>query len=86
MNLIEKYLAYIRNIRRYSETTVRNYADVLEKYCELIHHGENVSDKDLVASLNVSEIRSYEVRVLEKGLTPRTVNLHLSALSGFCRF
>ena len=86
MNLIEKYLAYIRNIRRYSERTVRNYADVLKMFCELIHHSEEVSDKELAASMNVSEIRSYEVRLLEKGLSPKTVNLHLSALSGFCRY
>ena len=86
MNLIEKYLAYVRDIRRYSEKTVRNYADVLKTFCEVIHHGQDVTDKELVASMNISEIRSYEVRLLEMGLSPKTVNLHLSALSGFCRY
>ena len=86
MNLIEKYLAYVRNIRRYSEKTVRNYADVLKTFCEVIHGDEQVADKELAASMNVSEIRSYEVKLLERGLSPKTVNLHLSALSGFCRY
>ena len=86
MNLIEKYLVYIRDIRRYSEATVRNYEDVLSKFCKVIHGDSEVADKELVASMNVSELRTYEVRLLESGLSPKTVNLHLSALSGFCRF
>ena len=86
MSLTEKYLAYIRDIRRYSEKTVRNYEGVLKTFCEEIHGCTEVSDKELAASMNVSEIRSYEVRLLEKGLSPKTVNLHMSALSGFCRF
>ena len=37
--------------------------------------------------LMVQTIRSYEVYLLdEKGESPKTVNLHLSVLSGFCRF
>ena len=86
MNLIEKYLAYIRDIRRYSERTVRNYGDVLKTFCDVIHHDDVVSDEELTASMNVSELRTYEVKLLERGLSPKTVNLHMSALSGFCRF
>ena len=86
MNLIEKYLAYIRDIRRYSERTLRNYGDVLKTFCEVIHGDGGVSDEELAASMNVSELRTYEVKLLEKGLSPKTVNLHMSALSGFCRF
>ena len=86
MNLIEKYLVYIRDIRRYSERTVRNYGDVLKTFCDVIHHDDVVSDEELAASMNVSELRTYEVKLLERGLSPKTVNLHMSALSGFCRF
>ena len=86
MNLIEKYLAYIRDIRRYSERTLRNYGDVLKTFCEVIHGDGGVSDEELAASMNVSELRTYEVKLLERGLSPKTVNLHMSALSGFCRF
>ena len=86
MNLIEKYLAYIRDIRRYSERTVRNYGDVLKTFCDVIHHDDVVSDEELAASMNVSELRTYEVKLLERGLSPKTVNMHMSALSGFCRF
>jgi len=37
--------------------------------------------------MDVQTIRSYEVFLMEeRGMNPRTVNLHLSVLSGFCRF
>ena len=44
--------------------------------------GEKVTDY-----LTSSFIRRYEVFLIEdKGLDPRTVSLHLSVLSGFCRY
>ena len=86
MSLIEKYLVYISDIRRYSERTVRIYEDVLRNYLLLIHKGEEVSDEVLTESLNRSEIRQYEVMLLDSGLSSRTVSLHLSALSSFCRY
>ena len=86
MTLIDKYIGYIRDIRRYSERTVSIYKEVLDNYVRLIHNAQNVSDEELVASLNKSEIRLYEVRLLDEGLSSRTVNLHLSALSSFCRY
>ena len=86
MKLHDKYISYIRNVRRYSERTVDIYDDVISMYCEIIHGRQDVSDDALAASMNVSEIRTYEVRLLEKGFAAKTVNLHLSALSGFCRY
>ncbi|MBR4977657.1 MAG: tyrosine-type recombinase/integrase [Bacteroidales bacterium] len=85
---INSYITYVRDVRRYSERTVRIYSDVLKKYVEHVSSGSTgFSDNDLIASLNISEIRSYEVYLMEGcKMTSRTVNLHLSALSGFCRF
>ena len=85
-DIIGKYISYVRDVRRYSPRTICNYHDVLKRFCEVVHHGENVSDEEIVASLNVSEIRTYEVALLDSGLSSGTVNLHMSALSGFCRF
>ncbi len=87
MNIIEKYIHYIRDIRRYSPRTVEIYDGAILNYVHLIHDGkEAVSDEELVKSMNRSEIRQYEVMLLEEGISARTVGLHLSALSGFCRF
>ena len=45
------------------------------------------SDEVLLSALNPSEIRGYEVHLLDvEKVTSRSVNLHLSVLSGFCRF
>ena len=86
MSFITKYIAYIRDIRRYSPRTVSIYGDVLKNYIRIIHSDEAVDDDTLLASLNRSEIRQYEVALMEEGLSARTVGLHLSALSSFCRY
>ncbi len=86
MTLTEKYIHYLRDIRRYSSRTVDIYREAVDEYVKLSLGSDEISDEEVVASLNTSEIRRYEARQLENGLSPRTVNLHLSALSGFCRF
>ncbi|MBQ8838940.1 MAG: tyrosine-type recombinase/integrase [Bacteroidales bacterium] len=89
MQIIDKYIAYIRDVRRYSVRTVEIYGSVLKKYI-LLTFGDDVnpSDSDIVEALNPSEIRSYEVAMLD-GKHPhsaKTVALHMSALSSFCRY
>ncbi len=86
MNIIEKYISYIRDVRRYSPRTVEIYSRALENYVHVIHGLEDVDDDELVRSMNPSEIRLYEVILMEEGISAGTVSLHLSALSGFCRF
>ena len=86
LQITDGYISYIRDVRRYSGRTVCLYSDVLRKYVERVSKGSTIFDDDaLVESLNISEIRSYEVYLMEVcNMVPRTVNLHLSALSGFC--
>ncbi|MBQ2112751.1 MAG: site-specific integrase, partial [Bacteroidales bacterium] len=86
MTLIDKYIGYIGGVRRYSARTVSIYGDVLHNYVRVVHNDEDVSDAELVSSLNRSEIRQYEATLLESGLAASTIGLHLSALSGFCRY
>lgn len=84
MGLIEDYLSYIKDIRRYSARTQAIYSDALEKFAEFCGAG---SDESLLESLDRQTIRSYEVFLMDsKGDSPRTVRLHLSVLSGFCRY
>ena len=85
--IIDRYISYVRNIKRYSPRTVQIYEDVVRRYAETVFGTADVSDSQLVDSLNPSEIRSYEVTLLDKEkMNARSVRLHLSALSGFCRF
>lgn len=81
MDLIESYISYISRQRRYSERTSDIYESVLRGY-ESFFEGE-----DLLEMLTHNSIRSYQIHLLDEGeMSPRTVNLHLSVLSGFCRY
>ena len=72
--MIDKYIAYLRDVRRYSPRTQTLYREALEGFSQW--------GGDLIPS----RIREYEAHLIEKGLKPRTVHLHMSALSGYCNY
>ena len=73
---IEEYIAYIRGVRRYSPRTIEIYRKILEEF-------GSFSD----GNLTPNGIRNYEVHLLdEKGESARTAGLHLSVISGYCKF
>lgn len=81
MDYSQKYLDELFSLRRYSPATVQRYRQVLETFS--LYCGE----ADSTACLTPSMLRSYEVYLLDTmGQSARTVNLHLSVLSGYCRF
>ena len=87
--LIDKYVTYIRDIRRYSVRTVDIYERAVRDFAAFAADGDTViSDDELVDSMKPNLIRNYEFTLLEQKppMSPRTVSLHLSALSGFCRY
>jgi integrase/recombinase XerC len=89
MDIIDSYLDYVSKVRRYSERTVSIYESVLKDYLAYAsREGEALDEAGFIDAFNVSEIRSYEVFMLDgkKPKSAKTVNLHLSALSGFCRY
>ena len=77
--MIDAFITYIRDIRRYSPRTQDIYRDVLEDFSRF-------SEGEVVASLTPSMLRRYEADCINRGLKPRTVHQHMSVLSGFCRF
>ena len=79
--MIEKYIDYVRDVRRYSIRTADIYRSVLSDFVKTMELD------DVIDGLDAKILRAYEVKMMEeKKCTPRTVNLHLSVLSGFCRF
>lgn len=84
--LIDKYIQYVSTVRRYSSRTAEVYREVLEEYAG--YSVEDAGDADKLAeSMTPTSIRNFEVYLIEdRKLSTRTVNLHLSVLSGFCRF
>ena len=85
--ITDSYISYVKTVKRYSQRTVQLYDDVIRRYAEVTLGTVEPDDSDLLGSLNVSQIRSYQVHLMDKEkLSPKTVRLHLSALSGFCRY
>lgn len=79
MLLADEYIGYIRSVRRYSQRTVAIYSDVLKDFAAFLPEESSVPELDT--------IRNYEVFLLDdKGLSPRTVRMHLSVIGGYCRF
>ena len=83
----EKFLEYISTQRRYSPRTVALYREAIDGYYAFaLPETDQVSDSLLRDILSPQLIRGYIARGLEDGLSPRTMNLRLSALSSFCNW
>ena len=73
---IDEFIKYIGGVRRDSPRTLEIYKEILEEF-------EAFADGDLTHN----GIRNYEVHLLDtKGESARTVGLHLSVLSSYCKF
>ena len=82
----EKYLQYITTVRRYSDRTRAVYEDVIKDFEDFLAE-DSGGEEILLAGLTPQIIRSYEVHLLDtRKLSSRTANLHLSVLSGLCRY
>lgn len=81
--LISRYLTYISDVKRYSDRTRDIYASAMEEFRIFTQASD---DSELLESLIPNIIRGYEVSLLDRNLKPRTVNLHISVISGFCRY
>lgn len=76
MDDVEKYISYISSQRRYSVRTREIYASVLDKFCTFAS-----------GTITAAAIRNYQIHLLDtEGLSPRTVNLHLSVISSYCKY
>jgi integrase/recombinase XerC len=87
MEIIRKYVDYVRNVRRYSERTAALYKDVLERYVRMVFPEETPDEQSFIESFNRFELRSHMVALMEEeGLSAKSVSMHMSALSSFCRY
>ena len=85
-NIIPAYEIYLKDVRRVSEHTVRNYISDLEKFEQFL-----ISQKWLSENLNahnvdqitVEWLRSYMADAYQKRLTTSTMSRRISALKTF---
>ncbi len=88
MEVVDKFLDYIKNVRRYSQRTQLIYESAINNFIHFLEmETENVNQKVLLDSLVHQIIRSYQVYMMEeKKLSPVTINQQLSVLSSFCKY
>lgn len=84
-------MSFLTTQKRYSPRTRDIYAGVLEGFYSFALDGQeplaDLGDGTLLSVLNGSSIRAYQIHLLDdSSLSAKTVNLHLSVLSGYCRF
>ena len=84
--LIEDYITYISVQKRYSELTQRAYRDALSEFVLFASDSQKVSDSELIDFLTPLMIRGFIAKGLDSGLSSRSINQKLSALSSFCNF
>ena len=90
MQLFDEFIEYLRVQRRYSPRTTALYREAAEDFYRYVEEGvpfDKISDDVAVERLKTKELRSYIAYSMDKGgLSARTVNQHLSALSSWCRY
>lgn len=84
--LKDNYIDYIREIRRYSPRTQDIYESVIDGFMAFACP-DDMTDEALIQALSPTALRNYEVYLMDdRAEDPRSVNLHLSVLSGFCKY
>ncbi len=92
--LINSYLEFLSVQKRYSSRTQILYGEVLRDFYIYVYSDESVGrenlgrlgDEECLEPLKSQTIRGYVAYLVGNGCVARTANLHLSALSGFCRW
>lgn len=86
MGVKADFIDYLTVKRRYSQRTVKLYGDAVEDFQNYFFPDNKISDEELLSAFKFQPIRGYVASLMDRGLDPRTVNLHLSALSTFCNY
>lgn len=81
--VLEDFIDYIRVHKRYSPRTQMLYREYAGELCEFISPAD---EKEFLAQLRPQVIRGFIANGLDSGLSPRSMNLKLSAISSFCTF
>ena len=65
MELIRKYIDYVRNVRRYSERTASLYEGVLNRYVRMVFPDGAPDESAFLESFNRFEVRGFMVALME---------------------
>ena len=80
----DKFTQYITAEKRFSEHTIKSYLTDLNQFTSYIHAEFEIHND--VNEINFQIIRSWIASMLEKGISPRSVNRKLSTLKTYFKF
>ncbi|MDD7885310.1 tyrosine-type recombinase/integrase [Flavivirga sp. 57AJ16] len=80
---LKPFIDYLLLEKNYSALTVNAYQKDLEAFSEFI---KTVYDTKIIKDVNYSQIRSWIVHMVEKGLSNRSINRKVSALNTYYKF
>jgi len=80
--IVDGYIIYLRNIRRYSPNTIKSYKTDLSEFVVYCNEGNKVD----VSLINERFIKSYLMHLSERDLEKISIVRKLSSLRGLFRF
>ena len=83
MNYKESFLDYLQSEKRYSGHTVLSYRTDMNQFEAFLNEEGEGSDP---AEADGKMIRSWVIRLMESGQSPRTVNRKISTLKSFYKY
>lgn len=81
--LIDRFIQYIESEKRYSKLTVTAYRSDLEQFAAYLKSGFEIDD---FSEATPAMVRSYIVKLKDKGLSNRSINRKMTTLRTFYKF
>jgi len=79
-----KFITYLSSEKRFSEHTIISYSTDLDQF--LIFLSEEYQISNEISDISFQIVRSWIASMLEKGMTPRSVNRKISSLKTYFKF
>ena len=82
--LKNKFIKYLSAEKRFSEHTITSYSTDLDQFSIFLTEEYQISNE--VSEISFQIVRSWIASLLEKGVTPRSVNRKISTLKTYFKF
>lgn len=81
MKYIDKYLEYLKIVRKYSDKTINSYRDDLIEYNEFL--GDNFTS---ILNINYDDVKKYLKYLYERKINKNSISRKLSSIRGFYNY
>jgi integrase/recombinase XerC len=82
--LQNKFITYLSSEKRFSEHTIKSYATDLKQFTSFLSSEFQIIDE--INEISFQIIRTWIASLLEKGISPRSVNRKISTLKTYFKF